>query len=86
MLISSKLVIRREAGSALMMKGVGAAAILVYHSCLFFMHRATKDAAIYWSSLYMPTIVNSWNEWDPLKHVIVGRADDCHIPARGTGA
>ena len=28
----------------------------------------------------MPTIVNSWNEWDPLKHVIVGRADDCHIP------
>jgi glycine amidinotransferase len=21
------------------------------------------------------TIVNSWNEWDPLKHVIVGRAD-----------
>jgi hypothetical protein len=22
----------------------------------------------------------SWNEWDPLKHVIVGRADDCHIP------
>ena len=28
----------------------------------------------------MATIVNSWNEWDPLKHVIVGRADDCHIP------
>ena len=26
-------------------------------------------------------IVNSWNEWDPLKHVIVGRADDCCIPA-----
>ena len=25
------------------------------------------------------TIVNSWNEWDPLRHVIVGRADDCHI-------
>ena len=21
------------------------------------------------------TIVNSWNEWDPLKHVIVGHAD-----------
>ena len=20
-------------------------------------------------------VVNSWNEWDPLKHVIVGRAD-----------
>ena len=28
----------------------------------------------------MTTVVNSWNEWDPLKHVIVGRADDCHIP------
>jgi len=28
----------------------------------------------------MKTVVNSWNEWDPLKHVIVGRADDCHIP------
>ena len=27
-----------------------------------------------------PTVVNSWNEWDPLRHVIVGRADDCHIP------
>ena len=26
-------------------------------------------------------IVNSWNEWDPLKHVIVGVADNCHIPA-----
>ena len=26
------------------------------------------------------TVVNSWNEWDPLKHVIVGRADNCHIP------
>jgi glycine amidinotransferase len=26
-------------------------------------------------------IVNSWNEWDPLRHVIVGRADDCCIPA-----
>ena len=25
-------------------------------------------------------IVNSWNEWDSLEHVIVGRADDCHIP------
>ena len=29
----------------------------------------------------MKTIVNSWNEWDPLKHVIVGRADGCCIPA-----
>ena len=27
------------------------------------------------------TIVNSWNEWDPLKHVIVGKADGCCIPA-----
>ena len=27
------------------------------------------------------TIVNSWNEWDPLKHVILGRADNCCIPA-----
>ena len=28
----------------------------------------------------MKTVVNSWNEWDPLKHVIVGKADNCHIP------
>jgi len=27
------------------------------------------------------TIVNSWNEWDPLKHVIVGRADGTMIQA-----
>ena len=27
------------------------------------------------------TIVNSWNEWDPLKHVIVGKADGTCIPA-----
>ena len=26
-------------------------------------------------------IVNSWNEWDPLKHVIVGRADGTCIPS-----
>ena len=26
------------------------------------------------------TVVNSWNEWDPLKHVILGRADGCCIP------
>ena len=26
------------------------------------------------------TRVNSWNEWDPLRHVIIGRATDCHIP------
>lgn len=23
----------------------------------------------------MKTVVNSWNEWDPLRHVIVGHAD-----------
>jgi len=27
------------------------------------------------------TIVNSWNEWDPLKHVILGRADGTMIQA-----
>ena len=35
------------------------------------------------------TIVSSWNEWDPLKHVIVGKADNCCIPApepAGAGA
>lgn len=26
------------------------------------------------------TRVSSWNEWDPLRHVIVGRADDGRIP------
>lgn len=26
------------------------------------------------------TIVNSWNEWDPLRHIIVGRADGGCIP------
>ena len=25
------------------------------------------------------TVVCSWNEWDPLKHIIVGVANDCHI-------
>ena len=29
----------------------------------------------------MPKIVNSWNEWDPLKHVIVGRPEGTNIPA-----
>ena len=24
--------------------------------------------------------VSSWNEWDPLKHVIVGKADNCIPP------
>ena len=28
----------------------------------------------------VPIRVNSWNEWHPLKHVIVGRADGCCIP------
>ena len=27
------------------------------------------------------TVVNSWNEWDPLKHVIVGRASGTMIQA-----
>jgi len=27
------------------------------------------------------TIVNAWNEWDPLKHVIVGRADGTMVQA-----
>ncbi len=27
------------------------------------------------------TVVNSWNEWDPLKHVIVGRADGTMVQA-----
>ena len=26
------------------------------------------------------TIVNSWNEWDPLKHVIVGAVENANIP------
>jgi len=26
------------------------------------------------------TIVNSWNEWDSLKHVIIGVEDCCCIP------
>jgi len=28
-----------------------------------------------------PVHVESWTEWDPLRHVIVGRADGAHIPA-----
>lgn len=27
------------------------------------------------------TVVNAWNEWDPLKHVIVGRADGTMVQA-----
>ena len=27
------------------------------------------------------TVVNSWNEWDPLKHIIVGKADGTMIQA-----
>ena len=30
------------------------------------------------------TIVNSWNEWDQLKHVIVGVADNSNIPPMET--
>ena len=26
------------------------------------------------------TIINSWNEWDQLRHVIVGTADNANIP------
>ena len=29
----------------------------------------------------MTTSVNSWNEWDPLKHIIVGRADGTMVQA-----
>jgi glycine amidinotransferase len=29
----------------------------------------------------MPKIVNSWNEWDPLKRVIVGRPEGTNVPA-----
>jgi glycine amidinotransferase len=31
------------------------------------------------------TVVNSWNEWDPLQHVIVGRAEGTMIPAPEPG-
>ena len=37
-------------------------------------HRAQR------SDLLMTKIVNSWNDFDPLKHVIVGRADFSVIP------
>ena len=30
----------------------------------------------------MAKIVNSWNDWDPLKRVIVGRCDNSMIPPR----
>ena len=30
------------------------------------------------------TVVNSWNEWDPLKHIILGRADGTMIQAPET--
>lgn len=30
----------------------------------------------------MPTIVNSWNEWDPLVEVIIGRADGACVPPK----
>ena len=36
----------------------------------------SKDKCMNWNkeNIAMTKIVNSWNEWDPLKHVIVGRA------------
>ena len=40
----------------------------------------SRVAGVREDALVEKTVVNSWNEWDPLKHVIVGRADDCHIP------
>jgi len=33
------------------------------------------------TSEHQNTVVNSWNEWDPLKHVIVGRADGTMVQA-----
>ena len=33
------------------------------------------------SGEHRKTVVNSWNEWDPLKHVIVGRADGTMVQA-----
>ena len=33
----------------------------------------------------MTSIVNSWNEWDPLRHVVVGRADGWLHSAVGAG-
>jgi N-dimethylarginine dimethylaminohydrolase len=31
------------------------------------------------------TVVNAWNEWDPLKHVIVGRVEGTMVPAPEPG-
>ena len=33
------------------------------------------------SDMNFNIVVNSWNEWDPLKHIIVGRADGTMVPA-----
>lgn len=33
------------------------------------------------TAISTPVKVSSWNEWDPLRHVIVGRADHGQIPA-----
>ena len=41
------------------------------HSTILLINKMEKNK----------TIVNSWNEWDPLKHVIVGRANGTCIPA-----
>jgi glycine amidinotransferase len=37
------------------------------------------------SKEYSTTVVHSWNEWDPLKHVIVGRCDGAMMPAPEPG-
>ena len=29
----------------------------------------------------MPKVVNCWNEWDPLKRVIVGKPEGTNVPA-----
>jgi hypothetical protein len=33
------------------------------------------------TGMNVETVVNSWNEGDPIKHIIVGRADDRMVPA-----
>ena len=45
----------------------------------FFSHIPTSPVE-YLHVMNQPTIVNSWNEWDPLRHVIVGVADKGCIP------
>jgi glycine amidinotransferase len=45
------------------------------------IHLSTRDPKEIIMSEENKTIVNSWNEWDPLKHVIVGRADGTMVQA-----